>query len=158
MPFKKGKLVFTEDLQEQQSTSSGVSYFTAKALVIAEADGQYYGAVESLRISDLIQKTSSYIYDGLSRREAHKLYTWPANLGDNTAWAESKRIFLMQHVMNFPIHIISVAGENEITWEFITPEQFKTIPENLVASPEFQNYLDHQDDWFFLRKEKNEPI
>ncbi len=158
MLFKRGKLVFTEDLEEQTSTSSGVPYFTAKALVITEADGQNYGSVEVLKISDLIQKTSSYVYDGVNKREAHKLYSWPANLGDHHAWAESKRIFLMQHVMNFPIHIISVDGENQITWEFITPEQFKIMPQNLQASPDFQKYLDHQDEWFFLRKERNEPF
>ena len=158
MQFKKGKLVFIEDLKEETSPGLNVTYFTAKALVIAASDGQYIGTVETLKISELIQKTSCYVHDGVHQREAHKLYTWPANLGDHQAWSKSKRIFLMQHVMNFPIRIIAIPPENHLTWEFITPEQFKNIPAGIQASPEFQHYLDQQQAYFFLRKEKNEPI
>jgi len=158
MQFKKGNLVFIEDLKEETSAGSNVTYFTAKALVIAKSDGQYFGTVETLKISELIQKTSAYMYDGVHQREAHKLYTWPANLGDHQAWTESKRIFLMQHVMNFPIRIIDVKADHHLVWEFITPEQFKNTPPDLQFSPEFQHYLDNQHAYFFLRKEKNEPI
>jgi len=158
MQFKKGNLVFIEDLKEETSAGSNVTYFTAKALVIAESDGQYAGTVETLKISELIQKTSAYVHNGVHQREAHKLYTWPANLGDHQAWSESKRIFLMQHVMNFPIRMIKVADDHHLTWEFITPEQFKNTPPNIKSSPEFQHYLDNQQTYFFLRKEKNEPI
>jgi hypothetical protein len=158
MLFKKGKLVFIDGLQEQSTPESNTPYFTAKALVIAEEDGQFFGSVEVLKISDLIQKSSNYVYDGVNSREAHRLYTWPANLGDNKAWSESKRIFLSQHVMNFPIQILSVQQENQITWEFITPEKFKKTPEGLQATPEFQQYLDHINEYFFLRKERNDPV
>ena len=158
MFFKKGKLVFTGDLQEEHTVELNIPYFTATALVIAAENGKYTGTVERLKISELIQKTSSYIEDGVNAREAHKLYTWPANLGDHKAWSESKRIFLLQHVMNFPINIIAVQEQNHLTWEFITPEEFKIIPPGLKASPEFQQYLDHQDEYFFLRKDRNDPI
>lgn len=158
MSFKKGKLVFIEALKEESSEELAIPYFTAKALVISEIDGQYYGTVEVLNISDLIQKTSNYVYDGVNTREAHKLYTWPVNLGDSKAWGDSKRIFLEQQVMNFPINILSVQEDKYLTWEFISPEQFKNIPARLHASPEFQNYLDHKEEYFFLRKEKNEAI
>jgi len=158
MLFKKGKLVFIEALKEESSEELAIPYFTAKALVISEIDGQYYGTVEVLNISDLIQKTSNYVYDGVNIREAHKLYTWPVNLGDSKAWGDSKRIFLEQQVMNFPINILSVQEDKHLTWEFISPEQFKNISAGLQASPEFQNYLDHKEEYFFLRKEKNEPI
>ncbi|MET3113753.1 hypothetical protein AAKU52_001482 [Pedobacter sp. CG_S7] len=158
MFFKKGKLVFIEALKEESTIDLAVTYFTAKALVISEKDGEYYGTVEVLNISDLIQKTSIYVYDGLNTREAHKLYTWPVNLGDSKSWGESKRIFLEQQVLNFPINILAVQEEKYLTWEFISPEQFKNIPSGLQASPEFQNYLDHKEEYFFLRKERNEPV
>jgi hypothetical protein len=158
MLFKKGKLVFTEDLKEDITPDSNVPYFTAKALVISEADGHFVGSVKVLKISDLIQKTSAYVYDGVHKQEAHKLYTWPTNLGDHKAWGESKRIFLAQHVMNFPISISAVENKNHITWKFINPEEFKATPPGIQASPEFQDYLDHQEAYFFLRKDKNEPV
>jgi hypothetical protein len=156
--FKKGKLVFTDSLQQENDPHTNVPYFTAKALVIAEEDGNYTGSIETLHIADLISRLSHFIYDGVNSREAHKLYTWPVNLGDNNAWAESKRSFLEQHVMHFPIRIHRVENENQVTWEFITPEEFKKTPPDLLASADFQHYLDHQAEHFFLRKEKNDPI
>ncbi len=158
MLFKKGKLVFTDALQEESSAGLNIPYYTAQALVISEQDGQYLGAVEELKISDLIQKTSTFVKDGVIKMEAHKLYTWPANLGDHQAWSESKKRFLEKHVMNFPIRIISVLEDNHITWEFISPEEFKKVPTDLKATPEFQNYLDHQHEYFFLRQPMDRPI
>lgn len=156
--YKKSKLVFIEDLQQHNPKDGGAAYFTAKALVIAEDNGQYYGTEETLRISDLILKQSSFIYDGVHSREAHKLYTWPRNLGDMAAWAASKKAFLEQHVMHFPIQIHSVQEQQHLNWEFITPEQFKKTPSDIQASAAFQHYLDHIGDYFFLRKERNDPV
>lgn len=156
--FKKSKLVFLDHLQQHYPKDGGAAYFTATALVIAEHDGKYTGSRETLRISDLILKQSSFIYDGTHTREAHKLYTWPKNLGDMEAWAASKKIFLEQHILNFPIRIQSVQDEHHLTWEFITPEQFKKTPQDLQASADFQEYLDHSQEYFFLRKERNDPV
>ena len=155
--FKKGKLVFTESLQQENDPETNVAYFTARALVVIEEDNKAIGTIETLKISDLISKLSRYLYDGVNSREAHKLYTWPVNLGDSNAWAASKREFLEQHMMHFPIRIHGVENENEITWSFITPEEFKQIPDDLQATVDFQQYLDHQSEYFFLRKEKNDP-
>jgi hypothetical protein len=114
MLFKKGKLVFIDTLQEENSPGLNIPYYTAKALVVIEENGQYYGTEDTLNISDLILKTSNYVYDGTNNHEAHKLYTWPADLGNSKAWSESKKIFLQQHVMNFPIQILSVIEENHM--------------------------------------------
>lgn len=156
--FKKGKLVFIDHLQQHTPEGDSAPYFTASALVIAEKNGQYFGTVEELNISDLILKQSSFIYDGVNSREAHKLYTWPRNLGDMEAWAKSKKEFLEQHVLNFPIQIQSVQGKHHVTWEYITPEQFKKTPEDIHSSEAFQHYLDHIQEYFFLRKERRDPV
>ncbi|WP_432708626.1 hypothetical protein [Pedobacter sp.] len=155
--FKKGKLVFTDSLQQKKDPETNVPYFTARALVIAEDDDHTTGSIETLKITDLISKMSHFVYDGVNSREAHKLYTWPVNLGDSNAWAESKRSFLEQHVMHFPIRLHKVENEDELTWEFISPEEFKKSPPDLQASADFQHYLDHQAEYFFLRKERNDP-
>ncbi len=158
MLFKKGKLVFTDNLKEENSPGLNIPYYTASALVITQQNDGHVGSVETLNISDLILKTSSYVYDGTNSQEAHHLFNWPSNLGDSKAWSESKRIFLHQHIMNFPIQIIDVTEENHITWKYITPEVFKNTPQNLQASPEFQYYLDHIQAYFFLRKDRNDPV
>ena len=155
--FKKGKLVFIDTLQQELDQNTGIPYFTARALVITNDDASSTGSLQTLKISDLISKLSTFIYDGVNSREAHKLYTWPINIGDNSAWAESKKSFIERHVMHFPIRIHQVEDENQITWEFITPEEFKKSPANLQASPDFQHYLDHQAEYFFLRKEIIDP-
>ncbi len=158
MLFKKGKLVFTDSLEEENSLGLNIPYYTASALVITEEEDGIFGTIGTLNISDLILKTSAYVYDGTNKQEAHHLFTWPRNLGDRKAWSESKRIFLHQHVMNFPIQILDVTEENHITWQFITPEVFKKTPPGLQASPAFQNYLDHIDEYFFLRKDRKDPV
>jgi len=155
--FKKGQLVFIDTLQQEFDQNTGIPFFTARALVISNDDGAFTGSLQTLKISDLISKLSNFIYDGVNSREAHKLYTWPINLGDSAAWAESKRSFIERHVMNFPIRIQQVKNENQVTWEFITPEQFKKAPAHLQATADFQHYLDHQAEYFFLRKEKKDP-
>jgi hypothetical protein len=155
--FKKGKLVFIENLQQENDVHSGIPYFTARALVVSEEAGEISGSVQTLKASDLISKLSRYRYDGVNSREAHRLYTWPVQLGDNQAWADSKKAFLEQHVMNFPIRILQVVNENELSWEFISPEEFKKPTPGLLASAEYQHYLDQQDAYFFLRKDKNVP-
>lgn len=156
--FKKGKLVFVDTLQQHTPHEGAASYFTARALVIYEVDGQYFGASEILHISDLILKQSSFLYDGVNTREAHKLYTWPHNLGDMEAWANSKKEFIEQHLLNFPIQIQSVQGPHHCTWEYISPEQFKKVPDGLQADNHFQQYLDHINEYFFLRKERKDPV
>ena len=156
MLFKKGKLVFTDELQ-QDSLPNGVAYFTAKAIVITTDHSHARGDIETLKVSDLILKQAKFVTDGVNTIEAHKLYSWPAQLGDNNAWAASKTAFIEEHILNFPIEIISVDEEHHPTWTFITPEEFKKFPEGLDTSPAFQEYLDRQETYFFLRKERNDP-
>lgn len=153
--YQKGKLVFTGHL-EQHTAENGVAYFTAEALVV-ETSPEVRGLTATLRVSDLIQKLAHFVYDGVNTREAHKLFTWPANLGDNQAWAASKRAFIEQHVMHFPIRIYDVDENGLPTWGFISPEEFHQIPSGLSASDSFQHYLDHQSEFFFLRKELDLP-
>lgn len=157
MIFKKGKLVFTDELQQEQ-LPNGAAYFTAKALAIVTENNENHGLVATLKVSDLIQKQARFVTDGVNTIEAHKLFTWPSRLGDHEAWADSKRAFIEAHLMNFPIEIISVDADQFPTWTYITPEQFKKVPANLEASAAFQQYLDEQGSYFFLRKDRNEPV
>lgn len=156
--FKKGTLVFTDGLKLHEGAGLSAPYFTARAIVVAQSGDQYHGSIEELQISDLILKQSSFLYDGVNTREAHKLYTWPRNLGDHKAWAESKKAFLEQHVMHFPLQIRAVEQEHHLTWEFITPEQFKKMPAGITYDEAFRDFYEHPGNYFFLRKERNDPV
>ncbi|MCX2480093.1 hypothetical protein OQY15_13415 [Pedobacter sp. MC2016-15] len=155
--LKKGKYVFTDLLEEKQDPNASVPYFTAKAIIIEENPDNFTGDVAHVRLSDLILKQSSYIDENGKIIEAHKLYTWPRNLGSTPQWTAAKQEFLNQFILNFPIEILSLQEHGGVTWRFISPEQFKKLPANINASPEFQDFAAHKNDYFFLRQPLNEP-
>ena len=154
--IQKGKYVFIDQLTVIEDNNSSVPYFSAKAIAMLKTDDKYEGVITNFRISDLILKQSSFIDDNGKTIEAHKLYVWPRNLGKTKEWTASKEEFLNEFILNFPIEIISTQESNGVTWRFITPEHFKKIPEGIDASEEFQEYADHIDEYFFLRRPLNE--
>ena len=155
--FKKGRYVFTGLLREERDENVSVPYFTAKAIIIEENHDNFTGEIAVLKLSDLILRQSAYIDENGKVIEAHKLYTWPRNLGSTTEWTAAKRDFLEQYILNFPIEVLSLQESDGLTWRFITPEQFKKIPSDIVATPAFQEYAAHQDEYFFLRRPVNDP-
>ncbi|HEY0176956.1 MAG TPA: hypothetical protein VGC08_11295, partial [Pedobacter sp.] len=84
--LQKGKYVFTDELKEELAEGASVPYFSAKAIVILENNGVITGDILTVNVSDLILKQSSYIDETGKIIEAHKLYTWPRNLGSTAAW------------------------------------------------------------------------
>jgi hypothetical protein len=154
--LKKGKYVFIGLLKEEQDKNSSVPYFTAKAIMILEDHGIFTGDIGILKLSDLILRQSTYIDENGKMIEAHKLYTWPRNLGSTAEWTAAKQEFFNQYILNFPIEVLSLQESNGITWKFITPEQFKKIPAEIDARPAFQEYVTKQEEYFFLRRPLNE--
>jgi len=154
--FKKGKYVFTGLLKEEQDKNASVPYFTAKAIMIQENHDTFTGDIAILKLSDLILKQSTYIDENGKQIEAHQLYTWPRNLGSTPQWTAAKYEFLNQYILNFPIEVISLQESNGITWRFITPEQFKKIPSGISATPGFEDFVAHQNEYFFLRRPVSE--
>jgi hypothetical protein len=77
----KGKYVFFGVPEQQQGENLLVPYFTARGLSITEEEGVLSGKILLFDISNLISKRSVYM-DSQRSIEAHKLYTWPAKLGD----------------------------------------------------------------------------
>jgi|GEM_PF-1880078 len=155
--LQKGKYVFTGDLQEVYKEGLSVPFFTAKAIILIEKDGKLSGDIQTVNISDLIQKQSSYV-DGAGKIiEAHKLYTWPRNLGSTKEWSASKQEFLNQYLLNFPIAILSVQESNGVTWKYITPENFKDFPADVQGSVSFLEFASHKNEYFFLRRPVDEP-
>jgi len=150
--FKKGKYVFTGALTIVQEEGASVPYFSAEAIAIIEKDGKFEGDVVNVKLSDLILKQSSYIDENGKVLEAHKLYVWPRNLGSTTQWTAGKEEFLNEFVMNFPIDVLSLEESNGVTWKYITPEEFKDIPEGINSSVSFKEYREHMDEYFFLRR------
>jgi len=150
--FKKGKYVFTGALTIVQEEGASVPYFSAEAIAIIEKDGEFGGDVIHVRVSDLILKQSSYIDENGKVLEAHKLYVWPRNLGSTQQWTAGKEEFLNEFVMNFPIEVLSLEESNGVTWKYITPEEFKQIPEEINSSDSFKEYQEHMDEYFFLRR------
>ncbi|MBB6500081.1 hypothetical protein [Pedobacter cryoconitis] len=155
--FNKGKYVFTDNLTEVHPEGVSVPFFSAKAILITTENDQLHGDIAAVKISDLILKQSSYIDENGKVLEAHKLYTWPRNLGSNAQWAACKREFLDEFVLNFPIEIISLQESGGVTWRYITPENFKNFPGDIQASSGFQEFARHQGEYFFLRRPLNEP-
>lgn len=155
--LKKGKYVFVGLLKEEQEKNASVPYFTAKAIMIEENDDTFSGDIAVIRLSDLILRQSTYIDENGKRIEAHKLYTWPRNLGSTEQWAAAKYEFLEQYILNFPIEVLSLQESDGITWRYITPENFKKTPTAIQASPEFQDYAANQHEYFFLRRPVSEP-
>jgi hypothetical protein len=155
--LQKGKYVFIKNLQEVYKEGSSVPFFSATAILIVEKEGELSGDIQTVNISDLILKQSSYIDQTGKTIEAHKLYTWPRNLGSTKEWSASKLEFLNQYVLNFPIEIISTQESNGITWKYITPENFKDFPEDIQGSATFQEFAGYKNEYFFLRRPLNEP-
>ena len=155
--LKKGKYVFIDSLKEEQDENASVPFFTAKAIIIAENHESFTGDIAVLNLSDLILKQSAYIDENGKITEAHKLYTWPRNLGSTPQWTAAKHEFLNQYILNFPIEVLSLQESNGVTWRFITPENFKKTPANIKTSPEFEEYLANQAEYFFLRRPLKDP-
>jgi len=155
--LQKGKYVFIDELKEEQVTGSPIPYFSAKAIIIAKKDKKITGDIGTVNLSDLILKQSSYIDETGKIIEAHKLYTWPRNLGSTLEWTAAKQEFLNHFILNYPIEIISLQEERGVTWRYITPENFKQIPEDIRASSSFQEFAAHRSEYFFLRRPLYSP-
>ena len=157
LSLQKGKYVFIDHLQEVFKEGASVPFFSATAIMVIEKEGELIGDIQTVNISDLILKQSSYVDENGKTIEAHQLYTWPRNLGSTIEWSASKQEFLNQFVLNFPIEILSVQESNGITWKYITPENFKNTTGDIRGSVGFQDYADHKNDYFFLRRPLNTP-
>ena len=157
LTFQKGHYVFTDHLEEVHPEGTSVPFITAKAILITTNDDSIKGDIATVKLSDLILKQSTFIDDDGKVVEAHKLYVWPRNLGSTKEWTANKLEFLNEFVLNFPIEIISLDESNGVTWKYITPENFKKIPEGIKASSSFQEYSAHQREYFFLRRPLKEP-
>lgn len=155
MNLQKGKYVFMDNLEELYQDGSPVPALVAKAISISEKDGVLTGDVALMNVSDLILKQSSYIDENGRVLEAHKLYTWPRNLGSTKDWTASKIAFITQYILNFPIEVISTAENAALTWKFISPENFKNFPEGTSGSEAFQDFASHKEEYFFLRQPIN---
>ncbi|MBB5634148.1 hypothetical protein HDE68_000033 [Pedobacter cryoconitis] len=157
LSFQKGRYVFTDHLEEVHPEGVTVPFLTAKAILMVSDDGLIKGDVATVKISDLILKQSTFIDDDGKVIEAHKLYVWPRNLGSTKEWTANKQEFLNEFVLNFPIEVISLDESNGVTWKYITPENFKKIPEGMDVSASFKDYVEHQNEYFFLRRPLKEP-
>jgi hypothetical protein len=155
--LQKGKYVFIDALKEEHSDSASVPFFTAKAILVVEHATGFTGDIAVVNLSDLILRQSTYIDENGKQIEAHKLYTWPRNLGSTEQWVAAKREFLNQYILNFPVEVLSLQESNGVTWKYISPENFKKIPPGLQASSDFREFADHQHEYFFLRRPLNEP-
>lgn len=133
----KGKYVFFGAPEQQQGENLLVPYFTASGLSITEEDGILSGKVQLFDISNLISKRSVYV-DSQRSIEAHKLYTWPAKLGDPNAWADSKRIFFEDHLINHPVEILFELGEDQVSWKYISPATFSEACSAASTTTEFK--------------------
>lgn len=154
--LRKGKYVFIGDLAEGQAEGASVPFFYAKGIFIGEVDGNLTGEVLPVNISDLILKQSEFLDENGKAVEAHKLYTWPRNLGSTEQWSACKKDFLNEFVMNFPIEVLGLRENNGVLWKFITPEVFKKIPEGIQGTKEFTEFAENKQEYFFLRKPVNE--
>ncbi|WP_316748409.1 hypothetical protein [Pedobacter gandavensis] len=127
-----GKYLFFGKPHQQESQNVLVVGFIGSALRITNNESGLHAAIQEFDISPLLSKTSTHILEEKSI-EAHKLYTWPANLGDPKAWASSKQLFFEQHLMNQPIAVLKVQEEQQITWKFITDTEFRASAEEAQA-------------------------
>ncbi|WP_158796006.1 hypothetical protein [Pedobacter sp. L105] len=157
LTLQKGRYVCIDDLKEEQNAGSTIPYFSAKAILIVEKERSLTGDIKTVNLSDLILKQSTYMDEGGKAIEAHKLYTWPRNLGSTAAWTAAKQEFLNQFVLNFPIEVLSLQEERGVTWRYITPENFKTFPDDIIATPAFMEFATHRSEYFFLRRPLYSP-
>lgn len=157
LSLQKGKYVFTGKLEVVYKQDSLVPVLSAEAIVIREINGTLYGDIGKVNISDLILKQSSYLDENGKVIEAHKLYTWPRNLGSTKEWTASKEEFLNQYILNFPLEVLSVQESNGVTWKYITPENFKDFPEEMQGSESFRAFAAQKETYFFLRRPVSLP-
>jgi len=155
--LQKGRYVFVDQLTEELAEGAIVPTLSAKAICIIEKNGLLHGQANKINLSDLILKQSTYIDGNGKMIEAHKLYTWPRNLGSTTDWTAAKKEFLNQYILNFPIEVISLQESNGVTWKYITPEEFKRFPDDIVADPDFKHFASQKNEYFFLRRPIDEP-
>ena len=127
-----GKYLFFGTPAQQEGQNIMVSGFSAKAIALINCDSSIEATVQEYDISSLISKRSTHILDG-KFMEAHKLYTWPTNLGDPKAWASSKQVFFEQHLINQAIEVLNVLEEQQITWKFIPLPLFQSAAKEAQA-------------------------
>jgi hypothetical protein len=157
LTLQKGKYVFMDELQEVYHADSPVPALLARAIRITEKEGVLFGEMGLLKLSDLILKQSAYHDEAGKIIEAHKLYTWPRNLGSTKEWTASKIEFINQYILNFPIEILAVQPTEGISWKYISPENFKNFPAEITGTASFMDFAAHKDEYFFLRRPINEP-
>jgi hypothetical protein len=157
LSFQKGKYVFMDELQEVYHADSPVPALMARAIRITEQDGVLYGDTGLLKLSDLILKQSAYQDETGRIIEAHKLYTWPRNLGSTKEWTACKIDFINQYILNFPIEVLALQQPEGISWKYISPENFKNFPADISGTAAFMEFAAQKDDYFFLRRPINEP-
>ena len=155
--LQKGRYVFVDQINEELAEGAIVPTLSAKAICIIEKNGLLHGQANKINLSDLILKQSTYIDGNGKMIEAHKLYTWPRNLGSTTDWTAAKKEFLNQFILNFPIEVISLQESNGVTWKYITPEEFKRFPDDIPADPDFKHFACHKNEYFFLRRPIDQP-
>lgn len=156
--FHTGKYVFTGSPVPRIGTNSPVPVLWADALRIYQPDKFPVGDSGQFPLSDLILKASVFVEQGGKKVEAHKLYTWPRNLGSTADWTKAKTEFLLEFVLNYPLEILDVHAEQGLTWTFITPENFKKLPDELHPEGEFITFYREPETYFFLRKPVNLPL
>jgi len=155
--LQKGRYVFVDQLTEELAAGAIVPTLSAKAICIVEKNGLLHGQIDRINFSDLILKQSTYIDGNGKMIEAHKLYSWPRNLGSTTDWTTAKKEFLNEYILNFPIEVISLQESNGVTWKYITPEEFKHFHDDIPAGSDFKHFASHKNEYFFLRRPIDEP-
>lgn len=127
-----GKYLFFGAAQHLEGQNIMVVQFSASALAIQPDQSRLSASIQHYEIGPLLSKRSTHLKEDQSL-EAHKLYTWPANLGDPQAWANSKRQFFETHLISHPIEILNVMDEQQIVWKFIPESEFRSSVEEAQA-------------------------
>lgn len=127
-----GKYLFFGSPTQLEGQNHLVVGFSANALGIVNTEFGSLAAIQEFDISPLLAKSSTHLVEEKAI-EAHKLYTWPANLGDPKGWASSKQLFFEQHLMNQAIEILKVQEIQQITWKFIPASSFRTSVQEAQA-------------------------
>ncbi|WGQ10294.1 hypothetical protein QG516_01335 [Pedobacter gandavensis] len=127
-----GKYLFFGSPVQQEGHNVVVAGFSAKAIAIQSHESGAAASIQEYDISPLISKRSTHVIEE-KLIEAHKLYTWPANLGDPKAWASSKYLFFEQHLINQAIEVLNVSEDHQITWKFIPLSFFQAAVKEAQA-------------------------
>lgn len=129
--LRTGKYLFFGSLLKLESQNVMVAGFSAKAIGIFSNRSEA-AAIQEYDISPLISKRSTHLHEE-KFIEAHKLYTWPVNLGDPQSWASSKYRFFEQHLMNQAIEVLNLSEDQQITWKFIPLSYFQLAAKEAQA-------------------------